>query len=183
MISIGAGVRAPQLTVRDRSQYQDTDDTGCLTRTLADHEPARCRRERTVLVERWLVIAWSAQLPCHEGPGTPASRAGQENARGPRHWWGPRPARACQLPFTSISRVSWMLPNLPWMKLSRGLLLYGMYLRRHMPHAWRHCTSFLRLPVMGTLKRYSKALEYEYRVKTVVPGTLKRYSIFFSLYI
>jgi hypothetical protein len=35
----------------------------------------------------------------------------------------------------------------------------------------------LRLPVMGTLKRYSKALEYEYRVKTVALGTLKRYSI------
>jgi hypothetical protein len=29
----------------------------------------------------------------------------------------------------------------------------------------------------GTLKRYSKALEYEYRVKTVALGTLKRYSI------
>jgi hypothetical protein len=29
----------------------------------------------------------------------------------------------------------------------------------------------------GTLKRYSKALEYEYRVKIVVLGTLKRYSI------
>jgi hypothetical protein len=29
----------------------------------------------------------------------------------------------------------------------------------------------------GTLKRYSKALEYEYRVKTAVLGTLKRYSI------
>jgi hypothetical protein len=34
-----------------------------------------------------------------------------------------------------------------------------------------------RLPVVGTLKRYSKALEYEYRVKTVALGTLKRYSI------
>jgi hypothetical protein len=33
----------------------------------------------------------------------------------------------------------------------------------------------LRLP--GTLKRYSKALEYEYRVKTAALGTLKRYSI------
>jgi hypothetical protein len=30
---------------------------------------------------------------------------------------------------------------------------------------------------MGTLKRYSKALEYEYRVKTAALGTLKRYSI------
>jgi hypothetical protein len=29
---------------------------------------------------------------------------------------------------------------------------------------------------VGTLKRYSKALEYEYRVKTVALGTLKRYS-------
>jgi hypothetical protein len=35
----------------------------------------------------------------------------------------------------------------------------------------------LRLPVVGTLKRYSKALEYEYRVKTAALGTLKRYSI------
>jgi hypothetical protein len=35
----------------------------------------------------------------------------------------------------------------------------------------------LRLPAVDTLKRYSKALEYEYRVKTVALGTLKRYSI------
>jgi hypothetical protein len=35
----------------------------------------------------------------------------------------------------------------------------------------------LRLAAVGTLKGYSKALEYEYRVKTVVLGTLKRYSI------
>jgi hypothetical protein len=35
----------------------------------------------------------------------------------------------------------------------------------------------IRLPAMGTIKRYSKALEYEYRVKTVALGTLKRYSI------
>jgi hypothetical protein len=46
------------------------------------------------------------------------------------------------------------------------------------------CSSFspksgiaFRLPAVGTLKRYSKALEYEYRVKTVALGTLKRYSI------
>jgi hypothetical protein len=35
----------------------------------------------------------------------------------------------------------------------------------------------LRLPAAGTLKRYSKALEYEYRVKTAALGTLKWYSI------
>jgi hypothetical protein len=35
----------------------------------------------------------------------------------------------------------------------------------------------LRLPTVGTLKRYSKALKYEYRVKSVALGTLKRYSI------
>jgi hypothetical protein len=35
----------------------------------------------------------------------------------------------------------------------------------------------LRLPAVDTLKRYSKALEYEYRVKTAALGTLKRYSI------
>jgi hypothetical protein len=35
----------------------------------------------------------------------------------------------------------------------------------------------LRLPAVGTLKRYSKALENEYRVKTAALGTLKRYSI------
>jgi hypothetical protein len=34
-----------------------------------------------------------------------------------------------------------------------------------------------RLFAVGTLKRYSKALEYEYRVKTAALGTLKRYSI------
>jgi hypothetical protein len=36
----------------------------------------------------------------------------------------------------------------------------------------------LRLPAVGTLKGYSKTLEYEYRVKINVLGTLKRYSIF-----
>jgi hypothetical protein len=30
---------------------------------------------------------------------------------------------------------------------------------------------------VGTLKRYSKTLEYEYRVKIAALGTLKRYSI------
>jgi hypothetical protein len=35
----------------------------------------------------------------------------------------------------------------------------------------------LRLPAVGTLKRYSKALKYEYRVKTAALGTLKRYSV------
>jgi hypothetical protein len=35
----------------------------------------------------------------------------------------------------------------------------------------------LRLSVVGTLKRYSKALEYEYRVKIAALGTLKRYYI------
>jgi hypothetical protein len=35
----------------------------------------------------------------------------------------------------------------------------------------------LRLPAVGTLKRYFKALEYEYRVKTTALGTLKQYSI------
>jgi hypothetical protein len=35
----------------------------------------------------------------------------------------------------------------------------------------------MRLPAVGTLKGYSKVLEYKYRVKTVALGTLKRYSI------
>jgi hypothetical protein len=43
--------------------------------------------------------------------------------------------------------------------------------------ALHRCWS-LRLPAVGALKRYSKALEYKYRVKTVVLGTLKRYFIF-----
>jgi hypothetical protein len=41
----------------------------------------------------------------------------------------------------------------------------------------RRISQALRLPALGTLKRYSKALEYEYRVKTAALGTLKRYSI------
>jgi hypothetical protein len=41
----------------------------------------------------------------------------------------------------------------------------------------RHRGGSLRLPAVGTLKRHSKALEYEYRVKTAALGTLKRYSI------
>jgi hypothetical protein len=35
----------------------------------------------------------------------------------------------------------------------------------------------LRVAAVDTLKRYSKALEYEYRVKTAALDTLKRYSI------
>jgi sulfite reductase alpha subunit-like flavoprotein len=35
----------------------------------------------------------------------------------------------------------------------------------------------VRLPAVDTLKRYSKALEYGYRVKTAALDTLKRYSI------
>jgi hypothetical protein len=35
----------------------------------------------------------------------------------------------------------------------------------------------LRLSAVGTVKGYSKALEYEYRVKTAPLSTLKRYSI------
>jgi hypothetical protein len=34
------------------------------------------------------------------------------------------------------------------------------------------------LPALGTVERYSKALEYEYRVKTAALFTLKRYYIF-----
>jgi hypothetical protein len=45
-----------------------------------------------------------------------------------------------------------------------------LWARRQLYHS-------LTLPAVGTLKRYSKALEYEYRVKTVALGTLKRYSI------
>jgi hypothetical protein len=37
--------------------------------------------------------------------------------------------------------------------------------------------STFRLAAVGTLKRYSKALEYEYRVKIAALGTPKRYSI------
>jgi hypothetical protein len=35
----------------------------------------------------------------------------------------------------------------------------------------------LRLAAVDTLKRYSKALKYEYRVKTATLDTLKRYCI------
>jgi hypothetical protein len=36
----------------------------------------------------------------------------------------------------------------------------------------------IRPPAVATLKRYSKTLEYEYRVKTTALDTLKRYFIF-----
>jgi hypothetical protein len=35
----------------------------------------------------------------------------------------------------------------------------------------------VKLATVDTLKRYSKDLEYKYRVKTAALGTLKRYSI------
>jgi hypothetical protein len=45
-------------------------------------------------------------------------------------------------------------------------------------HAQLPCLrTMTRLPAVDTLKRYSKALEYEYRVKTAALDTLKRYSI------
>jgi hypothetical protein len=40
------------------------------------------------------------------------------------------------------------------------------------------CVGILTLAAVGYSKGYSKALEYEYRVKTAALGTLKRYSIF-----
>jgi hypothetical protein len=45
------------------------------------------------------------------------------------------------------------------------------------PLALHERKAVFRLPAAGTLKRYSKALEYEYRIKIVALGTLKRYSI------
>jgi hypothetical protein len=48
---------------------------------------------------------------------------------------------------------------------------------------WWHCLTrrpvgiIIRLSAVGYSKLYSKALEYEYRVKTAALGTLKRYSI------
>jgi hypothetical protein len=50
--------------------------------------------------------------------------------------------------------------------------------RRHSDVREQNEAQGIRLAAVGTLKRYSKALEYEYRVKTAVLGTLKRYSIF-----
>jgi hypothetical protein len=47
----------------------------------------------------------------------------------------------------------------------------------YLDHTFPLFVMFLRLPAVGTLKRYSKALEYEYRIKTAALGTLKRYSI------
>jgi hypothetical protein len=36
---------------------------------------------------------------------------------------------------------------------------------------------YIRLSAVDTLKRYSKVLEYEYRVKTAALDIIKRYSI------
>jgi hypothetical protein len=47
-----------------------------------------------------------------------------------------------------------------------------------------HAKKFGKALRSGYSKVYSKALEYEYRVKTAAFGTLKRYSIFsLTLYI
>jgi hypothetical protein len=61
-------------------------------------------------------------------------------------------------------------------------------LQHNLANAQSHCSfhpldtcsqlhMHIRLLAVDTLKRYSKALEYEYRVKTAALGTLKRYSI------
>jgi hypothetical protein len=52
-----------------------------------------------------------------------------------------------------------------------------LLLLTRLEYYFRRDWSTLRLPAADTLKRYSKALEYEYRVKTVALGTLKRYYI------
>jgi hypothetical protein len=57
---------------------------------------------------------------------------------------------------------------------------YSLHLHNYVCRAikFAETDAGLRLTAVGTLKRYSKALEYEYRVKTATLGTLKRYSIF-----
>jgi hypothetical protein len=53
-----------------------------------------------------------------------------------------------------------------------------------MQRRFRLSTVAIRLAAVGTLKEYSKALEYEYRVKTAALGTIKRYVIIFlTLYL
>jgi hypothetical protein len=52
----------------------------------------------------------------------------------------------------------------------------------HAQDAWFRLV--FRLPAVRYSEGYSKALEYEYRVKTAAFGTLKRYSIIFlTLYL
>jgi hypothetical protein len=64
------------------------------------------------------------------------------------------------------------------MKSCRVSLLPAFYTLGDADHREAgYCLYHLTLPAVGTLKRYSKALEYEYRVKTAALDTLKRYSI------
>jgi hypothetical protein len=69
----------------------------------------------------------------------------------------------------------------------RGGLIYAhLHSMGHVVHRVGGTGSVgpLRLPAVGTLKGYSKALEYEYIVKTAALATLKRYSIIsFPLYL
>jgi hypothetical protein len=70
-------------------------------------------------------------------------------------------------------------------KLKNGVMIAALHFQSaRLDSLLLRIGSGLRLPAVGTLKRYSKGLEYEYRVKTAALDTLKRYSIFsLTLYI
>jgi hypothetical protein len=76
--------------------------------------------------------------------------------------------------------VDIVIPSPPGGEISREGVFPCCYLETFFFPGWPGWE--IRLPAVDTLKRYSKALEYEYRVKTAALDTLKRYSIL-SLYI
>jgi hypothetical protein len=65
----------------------------------------------------------------------------------------------------------------PWYPDNAKVFLELAHMKHGMQLTAFRKQQFVRLPAVGTLKRYSKTLEYEYRIKTAALGTLKRYSI------
>jgi hypothetical protein len=60
-------------------------------------------------------------------------------------------------------------------RLKPSLYSHDMFMYMNMMYLYRSSMVLgtLRLPAVGYSKGYSKALEYEYRVKTAALGTLK----------
>jgi hypothetical protein len=122
-------------------------------------------------------------------PPTPANRAPPRWPHGPSHRASasprvltpPRrpPRAAASAPLRRRSDQAWRRPENPSRVGNQEAAVevaWYFSLEQKSMNWWKR--ENLRLPAVGTLKRYFKALEYEYRVKTAALVTLKRYSIF-----
>jgi hypothetical protein len=101
-----------------------------------------------------------------------------------RPYSGADPAVALQAPCVlagaALASGSWRLRcscPLPPSVFHRGPLIVPGCVVVQCSCSPELCLGLFRLPAVGYSKEYFKALEYEYRVKIVALGTLKRYFI------